>query len=385
MAEEQQSGQERTEQPTQRRLQESRRKGQVPRSRELNTLLTLLAASGSLLLLGPAMVDDMFALAIRAFSADRELAFNAALLPAHLMQMILAAVLLLAPFLAVALVAAFAGPLVMGGWTFSVESMAFSFDKINPVKGLARVFSLKGLLELVKALLKFFLILAVTFLLFGMMFRDMLQLSSLSPGAASSNTASLLAWGLLLLSASMALVALFDVPFELWNHHRKLRMTRQEVRDEMKETDGRPEIKQRIRTLQREISQRRMMQDIPSADVVITNPTHVSVAIAYSAEEGGAPRVVAKGRDLVALQIRTIAGAHQVPLFEAPVLARALYASTDIGEEIPQGLYLAVARVLAYLYQLRRAAPTEYVPAPTALEIPPEFEEMAQGGDVDGV
>jgi flagellar biosynthetic protein FlhB len=384
MADEQQSGQERTEEPTERRKQEARRKGQVPRSKELNTTITLLAAAASLLTLGPAMVEGMLQLATEAFSADRELTFNAVHLPVHFMHMMSTALLLLAPFLLVSLVAAFAGPLLMGGWAFSAESMSFSFDKINPVKGLARVFSLKGLLELAKALLKFLLILAVTFALFGLLQRDILQLSSLAPGAASQSTAALLAWSLLLLSASMALIALFDVPFELWDFHRKLRMTRQEVRDEMKETDGRPEIKQRIRTLQREVAQRRMMSDIPTADVVITNPTHYAVAIAYSAEGTGAPRVVAKGRDLIALQIRSVAGAHQVPLFEAPLLARALYASTEIGAEIPRGLYLAVARVLAYLFQLRRAGPTDYVPRPTALEIPPEYEDLMDEDAADG-
>jgi flagellar biosynthetic protein FlhB len=241
------------------------------------------------------------------------------------------------------------------------------------------VFSVKGLLELLKALIKFILLLTVAYLLLMLFEREILSLSAFTPGEASRRAVTMLLLALIALSATMLLIVMFDVPFELWNHNRQLKMTRQEVRDEMKETDGRPEVKQRIRNLQREISQRRMMEDVPTADVVITNPTHFSVAISY-ADRGAAPRVVAKGRDLLALKIREIAGKHEVPLYEAPPLARALYASTEIGDEIPQDLYLAVARVLAYLFQLRRARPTDYVPRPTGLEIPESYTDNAKDG-----
>jgi flagellar biosynthetic protein FlhB len=224
----------------------------------------------------------------------------------------------------------------------------------------------------------------VTYLLILFFERQILTLSVLTPGEASSRVVSMLVIALLTLSGAMLLIVMFDVPFELWNFNKQLRMTRQEVRDEMKETDGRPEVKQRIRNLQREVSQRRMMQDVPTADVVITNPTHFSIALSY-ADSGGAPRVVAKGRDLMALHIRSIAKEHDVPLYEAPPLARALYASTDVGDEIPHDLYLAVARVLAYLFQLKRARPTDYVPRPMDLEIPENYhdlmEEEPENGD----
>lgn len=374
MAEEQ-TGQERTEQPTERRKQEARRKGNVPRSRELNTMLSLLFAGGALWIFGGGMIERMFALTSAGFSVDRALAFDAGQLPVHVMQMILAAVLALSPLFAVMLVAVFAGPLVMGGWSFSAEAMSFKFEKLDPVKGLGRVFSAKGLLELLKALIKFVLLLAVAYVLLLLFEREILSLSVFTPGEASRRSVTMLLLALIALSATMLLIVMFDVPFELWNYNRQLKMTRQEVRDEMKETEGRPEVKQRVRNLQREISQRRMMEDVPTADVVITNPTHFSVAISY-ADRSAAPRVVAKGRDLVALKIREIAGKHDVPLYEAPPLARALYASTEVGDEIPQDLYLAVARVLAYLFQLRRARPTDYVPPPTGLEIPESYSEL---------
>jgi flagellar biosynthetic protein FlhB len=386
MAEEQ-TGQERTEQPTERRKQEARRRGQVPRSKELNTLLSLLALSLGLLILGGTLVQGFQALLADGFSVSRELVFASERLPVHLGWMLAQALLLLLPLFAVAIVAAFAGPLAMGGWTFSGEAIAFSLEKLNPVKGIARVFSAKGLVEMLKALGKFLLLLGATLVVFVLFERDILTLGAYEPGYASRAAVQVLLWGLLLLTGTLVFIAALDVPFELWNFNRQLRMTRQEVREELKETDGRPEVRKRIRELQRDVAQRRMMQDVPKADVVITNPTHVAVALRYDEAGGGAPTVVARGRDLVALQIRSVARAAEVPVFEAPPLARALYATTEIGQEIPRELYLAVARVLAYLLQLRRAGPTDYVPPPADLEVPEEWaaadntDEEPEDGD----
>lgn len=382
MAEEQ-TGQERTEEPTERRKLEARRKGQVPRSKELNTMLSLLALAGALLVIGGAIAERFIALLRDGLAVRRELLVASEQLPVHLAAMILDAVLLLTPLFLVGIVAAFAGPLAMGGWTFSGEAVAPSLEKLNPVKGIARVFSAKGLLELLKALVKFALLLAATILFFLLVEDELLALGYATPGAASAGAVQLLLWGFLFLSGTMIFIVVVDVPFELWNHNRQLRMTRQEVRDELKETDGRPEVRQRIRDLQRQIAQRRMMQDVPQADVVITNPTHVSVALRYAPDGSGAPRVVARGRDLVALQIRSVAQAHDVPLFEAPPLARALYATTEVGQEIPRELYLAVARILAYLFQLRRAGPTDYVPPPADLEVPAGYEPDDVSGGAD--
>ena len=380
MAEEQ-TGQERTEQPTERRLQEARKKGQVPRSRELNTMLSLILASIALLVLGGGISRNIMQISVEGFSISRELAFDANQLPFQFMYMASETLLTLSPFMAVMLVAALAGPLMMGGWSFSLETISFKLEKLNPIKGLARIFSLKGLVELVKALAKFVLLIGAAILVFFTIDQQLLSLTSMSPKAAGIEAVSVLVQVLLILSATTILIVALDVPFELWNHQKQLRMTKQEIKDEMKETDGNPQVKQRIRTMQRQLAESRMMEDVKTADVVITNPTHYAVALQYLDRPGSAPRLVAKGKDLTALRIRSIATEHDIPLFEAPPLARALYRSTEIGHEIPHVLYMAVARVLAYVFQLKNAGPTDYVPKPDDLDIP--LEALGDEAEVD--
>ena len=382
MAEEQ-TGQERTEQPTERRLQEARKKGQVPRSKELNTMLSLILASIALMVLGGSISQSIMQISVEGFSVSRELAFDASQLPFQFMYMASQTLLALSPFMAVMLVAALAGPLMMGGWSFSLETISFKFEKLNPIKGLARIFSLKGLVELVKALAKFVLLLGAAILVFFTIDQQLLSLTSMSPKAAGLEAVTVLVRVLLILSATTILIVALDVPFELWNHQKQLRMTKQEVKDEMKETDGNPQVKQRIRTVQRQLAESRMMEDVKTADVVITNPTHYAVALQYLDRPGSAPRVVAKGKDLTALRIRSIATEHDIPLFEAPPLARALYRSTEIGHEIPHVLYMAVARVLAYVFQLKNAGPTDYVPKPADLDIPLEALDDEAESEVD--
>ena len=380
MAEEQ-TGQERTEQPTERRLQEGRKKGQVPRSRELNTMLSLILASIALLVLGGGISQNIMQISVEGFSISRELAFDANQLPFQFMYMASQTLLALSPFMAVMLISVFAGPLMMGGWSFSLETISFKLEKLNPIKGLARIFSLKGLVELVKALAKFLLLLGAAILIFFSIDQQLLSLASMNPKAAGIEAVTVLVQVLLILSATTILIVALDVPFELWNHQKQLRMTKQEVKDEMKETDGNPQVKQRIRTMQRQLAESRMMEDVKTADVVITNPTHFAVALQYLDRPGSAPRLVAKGKDLTALRIRSIATEHNIPLFEAPPLARALYRSTEIGHEIPHVLYMAVARVLAYVFQLKNAGPTDYVPKPDDLDIP--LEALGDEAEVD--
>ena len=381
MAEEQ-TGQERTEEPTERRLQEARKKGQVPRSKELNTMLSLLLASISLLVFGGHISQNLMQISVEGFSIPRELAFDAAQLPFQFMYMASQALLALSPFMAIMLASVFAGPLLMGGWSFSLESIAFKVEKLDPIKGLARIFSLKGLVELAKALAKFVLLLGAAILVFFAIDQQLLSLSSMTPKAASLVAVTTLVQVLLILSATTILIVALDVPFELWNHSKQLRMTKQEIKDEMKETDGNPQVKQRIRTLQRQLAENRMMEDVKTADVVITNPTHYAVALQYLDRPGSAPKVVAKGKDLTALRIRSIAADCDIPIFEAPPLARALYRSTEIGYEIPHVLYMAVARVLAYVFQLKSATPTDYVPKPTDFDIPVEALGENDEGEV---
>jgi flagellar biosynthetic protein FlhB len=374
MAEEQ-TGQERSEQPTAKRLTEARKKGQVARSRELNTLLVMLASALALWLLsGPAM-SGMTSLFSEALSPSGDVLKEAELVPTHLMHVLLSALTLITPFLAITVVAALAGPALMGGLLFSADAIAFKADKLDPIKGLGRVFSTKGLVELVKALLKFFLVLGVAVLIYKYLERDVMALITLDVVEGIARSGNMVMIALVLLSATLVLIAAIDVPYQLWSHNKQMRMTKQEIKDEGKETDGRPEVKARVRQLQREVSQRRMLQDVPDADVVITNPTHYSVALKYDKDGSGAPRVVAKGQDLIALKIRSIAIEHDVAIYEEPPLARALHGTTEIGDEIPGPLFLAVARVLAYVYHLRKSTPTDYIPRPAPVELPSEFAE----------
>ncbi|HIP52984.1 MAG TPA: flagellar biosynthetic protein FlhB, partial [Chromatiales bacterium] len=221
----------------------------------------------------------------------------------------------------------------------------------------------------------FVLIGGVTALLLWILMADFMALNGMDLKSAVSEMGSLLGWSLLLLASTLILVAAIDVPFQLWEHKRQLRMTKQEVREEMKDTDGRPEVKGRIRSLQRELAQRRMMEEVPKADVIVTNPTHYAIALRYDQGRMQAPKVVAKGTELVAANIRRVGSEAGVPVVESPLLARALYFNTDIGEYIPAGLYLAVAKLLAYVFQLKvyRRDGGERPQPPTDLPVPDEF------------
>ena len=374
MAEEQ-TGQERSEEPTAKRLSEARKKGQVARSRELNTLLVMLVSALTLWLFSASAMTGFVAIVSDALSPNGDVLRDPELIPVHFMQVMMSALVLIAPFLAITVVAALAGPALMGGMLFSAEAIAFKAEKLDPIKGLGRVFSTKGLMELVKALLKFFLVLGVAVLIYKFLERDVMSLITLDVREGIARSGSMIMVALVLLSATLVLIAAIDVPFQLWSHNKQMRMTKQEIKDESKETDGRPEVKSRIRQLQHEASQRRMLQDVPDADVVITNPTHFSVALKYDKDGSGAPRVVAKGQDLIAFKIRSIAMEHDVAIYEEPPLARALHGTTEIGDEIPGPLFLAVARVLAYVYHLRQSTPTDYIPRPAPVELPSEFAE----------
>ncbi|ROR34942.1 flagellar biosynthesis protein FlhB [Inmirania thermothiophila] len=371
----QEDAQERTERPTPKRLREAREKGQVPRSRELGTLFLLLAGAGGLLLTGPHLAGGMEALLVRGLRLEAADVLDPAAPVRLLARAVTEAALALAPLLALLVAAAVAAPLVLGGWVFSTETLMPKWERIDPVRGLRRVFSLRGLIELVKALAKFAVIATVAVVLLWRLGPALLGLGQQEAGQAVADAAALLAWAFLGLAASTLLIAAVDVPFQLWDHTRQLRMTRQEVRDELKETEGKPEVRARQRERQREIARRRMMAEVPKADVVVTNPTHFAVALRYRPERMRAPQVVAKGTDLVAAQIRGVAARAGVPQFEAPPLARALYYSTEVGQEIPAALYVAVAQVLAWVYQVdaARREGREAPARPQGLEVPDEL------------
>jgi len=370
------SGQDRTEQATAKRLTEAREKGDVPRSRELNTFTTLIAALIGFMVMGRTSVLSYHKLAAHQWQIDRVDAYSDASILNGFYEPLVQALWIVAPFLALMFISTLIGPVFMGGWVFSLSSLKFDLSKVNPITGIKRVFSLKGLVELLKAVMKVLLLggIAVTVLL-GQAdkFVDLGKMA-LSPALISAF--SMLFNVSLMMALAMGLMTLVDVPYQRWSHAKKLRMTRQEVIKETKETSGNPEIKSKQRSIQQSVSQRRMLLDVPDADVIIVNPTHYSVALKYE-EDKSAPRVVAKGVDLMALRIREIAKASDVPVFSAPPLSRALYRHAEIGDVIPAELYLAVAQVLAYIFQTNNLTATEQrgLQKPADLPVPHSMQD----------
>ena len=362
-------GQEKSFEPSARRLEEAKRRGQVPRSRELNTVAVTLAGVAAIVLLADGVITDLRGLVTEHFALSRADVFDAAATLRHLGDALTAGLLILAPFFAVTVAAAVLASVALGGIQFSGEALRFDISKLSPLRGMQRIFSLHGLAELVKALAKFVFLGGVAALLVWVEFEHFVQLGTMEVEAALAKAADLLGWTSLVVAGSAILLAMVDVPFQLWDYKRQLKMTQQEVRDELKDTEGRPEVRSRIRQLQREVARRRMMEEVPKADVIVTNPTHFAVALRYDAGRMQAPVLVAKGTELVAANIRRIGQSHAVPVVEAPALARALYFNVELGDAIPAGLYLAVAKLLAYVFQLR-AARQQGESAPSVPEFP---------------
>jgi flagellar biosynthetic protein FlhB len=370
----------RTEQPSAKRLDDARKRGQVPRSRELAATAVVIAGALALLVgrsYYTANLERLFELGLQL---PRAALFDPTLLPGSLSGGLAIGWGLLMPVAAATIVAAILGTIALGGWSFSGEALTLNFSRLNPVAGLGRLFSWNGLVELLKALAKFAVVAAIAFLLLKNLAGDFLSLGTLTLQAAISRSAWLGGVALIGLATSLLLIAAVDVPFQFWHHRRQLRMTKQEAKDELKETEGRPEVRSRIRALQRSIATRRMMADVPKADVVAMNPQHYAVALRYEAGKMKAPRVVAKGADLIALQIRRVAEAHNVPIFEHPQFARALYFTSEIGKEISPRLYVAVAQVLTYIYQLTGRATPGAKPRPPGMAGVPGVARAAPGG-----
>ena len=371
----QDDGQERTEEATPKRLREAREKGQIPRSRELNTMAMMLSAAAAFVVLGDGIIRDLLDFMSRSFTPTREHIFDIKTLPNIFMQSILEVLGIIAPFLAVMVVVAILASIAISGWNFSTSAIAFKWEKLDPIKGLGRIFAVRGLVELIKAVAKFTIIGTAAVILLYSKAADFLSLGNKSVEVALADLGSLLVWSFLTVSLTLVLLAVIDVPFQIWDNAKQLKMTRQEIRDEMKQTEGNPEVKSRIRQLQREMAQRRMMEAVPKADVVITNPTHFAIALRYDQTNMHAPVVIAKGVDNVAASIRAVAASNDVIILSAPPLARALYYSTELDQEIPVGLFQAVAQVLAYIFHLKEtglalenSAVLNDLPIPTELQ-----------------
>ncbi|HYP83234.1 flagellar biosynthesis protein FlhB [Variovorax sp.] len=352
MAEE--SDLEKTEPASERRLEKAREEGNVARSRELSTLVMLGTAIGGLWFMAGSLGGAMDRALRHGLHFDRSAAFDPAQMMTQAGVALVQVAAAVAPLFLMMAVAALVAPMLLGGWLFSGKAVAPKFSKLDPLAGIARMFSSQSLAELIKALAKSLLIGGVAWWVISHNLDAMMQLMTLPPEAALSQAVALVARDCALIAATLVLVALVDVPWQLWSHFRKLRMSREDLRQEHKESEGDPHIKAAIRRQQQAVARRRMMSEVPKADIVVTNPTHFAVALKYVDSEMRAPRVVAKGTDLVAQRIRELAAEHKVAVLEAPPLTRALYKHTRLGDEIPAGLYTAVAEVLAWVYQLKR-------------------------------
>jgi flagellar biosynthetic protein FlhB len=376
MAEE--SDLEKTEPASPRRMEQAREDGDVPRSRELATCSILLAAGLGFWVLGDGVIHHLNRTLVSGLSFDRDTAFdmNAQLtqIAASLVDLAIA----FAPFALLLIVVALGSPLLIGGWLFSAKGLQPNFAKLNPFSGLGNMISVNAGVELLKAIGKTLLVGIVAWIVMSHQLNSVLALSVEPAKAGSAHLAHLLLISFMAIVGGLVLIALIDAPYQMWHYANKLKMTRQELRQEAKESDGNPEIKAKIRQQQREMAKRRMMTAVPTADVVVTNPTHYAVALKYADGKMRAPQVVAKGADEVAAKIREIAKENNVPLLEAPPLARALYRHTDLGDEIPEGLYTAVAEVLAYVFQLRTFKNHGGVrpEMPDELDVPPQLDPL---------
>ena len=365
-----------TERATPKRLREARERGELPRSRDLASAVVIGAGVAVLLGAGSGIALRAQHWMALALNPDRALLSDGAKMVEWLGSVALGGFFIVLPLLVAGMVAALVGPMALGGWNFSAKALRFDINRVNPVQGLGRMFSSQALVELVKGLTKAGLLGALACAYLWKHRDGFMALSRMDVAPALAAGVGLALQGLLWLCGGLLLLAAIDAPYQWFSHARKLRMSKQEVRDEYKQAEGSPEVKGRIRRLQAERSRRRMMEAVPSADVIVTNPTHYAVALKYDADKMRAPRVVAKGADHVALAIRELAKTYRVPTVEAPPLARALYRGAEVGDEIPMALYAAVAQVLTYIYRLRQFATTTQRPGTRTA--PPELGDLGE-------
>lgn len=368
-------GSEKTERATPKRLEEARKKGQVPRSADLSAAIVSLIGAGFLYLFGAGAANEMLSVMRDGLSVTSVDLMQSDVLLRHTADQFVHGFLAVVPLMGALVLAAVAAPALIGGWNFSSEALAFKGERINPLAGIGRMFSVRSLVELIKAIGKFVFVGGIGCIVVWLQSEALMGLARQPIEVAILEATKITAYASLLMAASLSLIALIDAPFQLWRFGEDMKMSRDDVRQEMKESDGSPENKSRIRSVQSALSRGRMMQDVPKANVVITNPTHYAVALRYDEKKNGAPVVIAKGADEVAAKIRELAAANGVPLVSAPPLARALFRYVDLGREIPAALYVAVAQILTYVWQLRQA--TRYgTTVPTLPVIDPAVENI---------
>jgi len=368
---------EKTEPASQRRLEQAREEGDVPRSREVATFTVLMAAGAGLWVAGSGVVRELSRMLTSGLSLTREQVFNPDVLVTRVLVDVVNVMLACLPIAVAVMVVALASPLLVGGWLFSAKAFTPNFMKLNPMTGIGNMFSTNSLVELVKAIIKSVIVGVVAWMVISRQQQEAIGLLAEPLNVSSVHVLNMLGFSFMVIVGALGFIAAIDAPYQMWHYANKMKMTRQELIQESKESDGNPQIKGKIRQLQREMAKKRMMQEVPTADVVVTNPTHYAVALKYAEGGSGAPRVVAKGTDEVAAKIRELAKEHRVAILEAPPLARALHKHTEIGDEIPPRLYAAVAEVLAYVYQIKAYRPgLRYPDRPSKLDVPDDMDPL---------
>jgi len=372
--------QEKTEDPTEKKLRESKEKGQIPRSKDFNTMAIMIAGAAGLWLQGKNMAIDLQNMLRGSFSIQRADLLAEHAMITHLIRVTFEALSAIAPLLALLTVVALISPIVLGGWSFSLDSVTPKWERVSPLAGFKRMFSVRSLMELFKGILKVILVGSIALGLIMLYREKLLVIGSLPLYLAIQETGTVLLISFIALSCGLIVISAIDAPFQVWQFMKQQKMSMQEVKDESKESNGKPEVKQRIRQLQMQYSQQRMIDQVPKADVIITNPTHFAVALKYDQNSMEAPLVLAKGTEEFALRIREIAKKHRVPIVRVPPLARALFYSTKVDSAIPGQLYLAVAQILAFVQQVRLARREGVTPPPTPRpKVPKGFLEKYEG------
>ncbi len=375
------SSQEKTEQPTAKKLEKSREDGQVPRSKELSMAIIMVFGAAFLPRTGDSIIDNITEMLIDALTIDRALLMDTQRFPSVLLSRLVQGILAVMPFLLLTLVLALVTPALIGGWLFSTKAIGFKANKLNPLSGLKRMLGTQALMELVKALIKFLLVAGIGYLVVVSQIDHLMALGQMPLGMAMAEGGMILLWAFFYICLSLMVIAGIDVPYQIYSHTEKLKMSIQDIKDEMKEMEGRPEVKAQVRQRQREMAMGRMLDEVPNADVVITNPQHFAVALVYDQAGAGAPVVLAKGQGEMAARIREIADQEHVQMLRMPLLARALYFTSEINTEIPEGLFVAVAQVLAYVYQMNAVIPGTAPPLQPNPEVPSDYR-YNEDGDV---
>jgi len=368
---------EKTEEPTAKKLADARKKGQIARSKDLGTMFVLVGSAFAMMVMGNALVEALSSMMKRLFSLSRRETMDVHAIANIISSGVSAVIFPMLSIFVIIMIAAFIGNTMLGGMAFSWEAMAPKASRLSPLAGFKRMFGVQAAVELLKSILKFFVVFIVAYLLLTSLFEQILGLSLEAIPLNFEHAVTMLLWMFLALGLSIGIIVAIDAPYQVWNHTRELKMTKQEIKDEFKNTEGNPEIKGRIKQTQYEMSQRRMMSEVPNSDVVITNPTHYSVALKYDPKVGGAPVLVAKGQDEMAIHIRTIAKENGVEIIQSAALARSLYYTAEVDQDIPEELYAAVAQVLAFIFQLsehKKGRAKKPIPVAKNLPIPEDFK-----------